>query len=462
MIFAVGFLYILALIFLTYRQNIKRQTIDLIPSWGWAVFMLGPFVIWHKTLAAEYLLPQAVGVFSVGATLLLADVWSPFSKREGSKFFKVHFSLGYVLFFLILALQITHLAKMPQIPLWEKYFGNPTGLDLVNMRENSSKLLNARTWFIYLCQSTITVLSPLLLSIFLYGRRFAAAFILFISTAVYAKATLAKGPVFVFILLVLGILYLVNPNKWAIRIVIGIAVSYFFLLTFHPLGIRAIGSAKNPVVQENYLNHVGVEKQHSHSVSDQYRDLALSSHYSQNTSESFRILHHLFYRAILAPVDVSHRWYSFFPSVEGRFLGFYGLTKSSRQSKDFIHPGTAVGRWAYVSRYPDSFISSLVAYASADADGWARWGYAGIFFVVILIFGIRMLMKLLRTSDYVGSCIYLSMLLLLSISLPAGSVQAMMVAQGFVIYLLVQAVYALKESRLDIFAKLTYFFGLRT
>lgn len=138
------------------------------------------------------------------------------------------------------------------------------------------------------------------------------------------------------------------------------------------------------------------------------------------------------------PVEVSHRWYIYYPSIHGKYLAFFGLTPASRREKGFRHPANQVGIWAYRKRFPEKYLASVRAYASADADAQALWGIPGLLVVGCLILVIRLASATLVVEGFLGKVLPACSLTILALCLPMASLQATLLAQGLAVLLALQ------------------------
>jgi hypothetical protein len=135
------------------------------------------------------------------------------------------------------------------------------------------------------------------------------------------------------------------------------------------------------------------------------------------------------YRAALVPMEVSNRWYMFFPGVSGGYRGIDDIL-FWRRPGNWVHPATAVAAWAYAERFPKRYLPSARAYASIDADAYAHGGLWIVMLVSILFAAIRAALGWIRTPDLIGSSVYGVSLALFSFLPFQASLQALLVAQG--------------------------------
>lgn len=317
--------------------------------------------------------------------------------------------------------------------------------ELARMRESSSKLLSVSPLLIYYCQSTLYLVPAVLVGLF-YSRMYLLGGLLLAFSLFYSKATLAKAPILIMGAL-LGLLLWQHlaPGLRKVLLIVGafvltlaLSVATYFYAT-NPMSIFRFRVPES--VQQESLALLPPAKTGSpivtgFSVGDhsrlvvKYRHTLREYDNARSLTEFEKMLNFIAYRVFLTPVEVSNRWYSYFPDVEGGYLGFEGLTPGSRNRAEFVHPATRVGRWAYVTRFPENYGDSIRAYASVDADAYARWGLLGIFLMCAAIFTVRVGLAVVRTQALPSRSLYLTGVLILAIGLPQASLAALFVSQG--------------------------------
>jgi hypothetical protein len=154
------------------------------------------------------------------------------------------------------------------------------------------------------------------------------------------------------------------------------------------------------------------------------------------------------YRLFLVPAEVSHWWYRYFPDHSGGYLGLSGLTPGSRSRADFRHPANAVGFWAYRARHPNQYGETVRAYASVDADAYARGGVLGIFLCAIALGLFRFSLKALGVGDVWSRYLGFAGCMILGLILPNGSIFAALVVQGAGVYLVLITLLRVKRRAL--------------
>ena len=423
--------------------------IDLLPSLAWIFFMVLPFIGQKSSFDSIHTNTQAFGILLFGFALLVSDYLS------GKRAHKVPLPLdehtilyiGYGLFALTLAVQWFHLNMMPKVPLFEWLMGAANSpLSYAEMREQSSKLLHVPIWIQHAFQLSIVFSSPLALVILLNYRKYLLALVLISTTLVYSFTTLARWPITLFAAICIIVFLRSLPQRsryrfgMALLILLTPIIIYAAHFLFsHPASVLNYRLAADSLetqgnVSPALLNDHRIQNLRAQpfTITDHHRRLGIDL--NEAAGSLGRAINYFVYRAVLTPVDVSHRWYIYYPDIHGSYVGFYGLTPSSRNDEKFQHPSNQVCLWAYVSRFPDKYLPSCHAYASIDADAWARGGYLGLITVSLLLLIFRLMAGYFRLEGQMGDSIYVAFLVVFSFSLPIASIQALMQSQGTLYY----------------------------
>ncbi|MEO8542816.1 MAG: hypothetical protein ABI434_04495 [Burkholderiaceae bacterium] len=327
-----------------------------------------------------------------------------------------------------------HLYLMPKIPLLAILQDTATSESAMTMlRLEAGKLMHVPSILMYLFNWALVVFAPVYIvsSWLTIHRRQAVAGLLF--AGAYAAATWAKLPI---ALLVLTCLFAgcVVPGRWRPGFcagVIGLVLAaVLFLATLFAAG--SLQHLKNPG------NHAQAAVLQDMQVDDPRRALTVGDNFrfesarpEGNGSELKDVLEYVVYRGWLTPSDVSNRWYQFFTYAHVTPLGVRSLLRSHDQSGAAEQaPSRQVGLWAYRSRFPDRYWDTINAYASFDADAFARGGVVGVFIATIVFVIVRIGSAWLLTSHPVGQAAYAVLLCGLAILLPVASTQAILGANG--------------------------------
>jgi len=403
--------------------------------------MVVPLFLQKNYFSSNHIKEQIFGVFLVGFLLLAADCITfrrqSFSISSQTTPNKLDNNFINLIAVALIGLQILHLLSMPNVPLFAKLFTTASQLELSQLREQSSKLLQIPTWFIYLAQTSILA-TPAIVYSFVIQRRYILGIFLAVFAAFYAFSTLAKGPILMFVTILLVLCYELMKTRY--RFVIRTSALVVALVALGASGIEIL-SGKIEVARQGKLSGPINEKpgELSFTWGDHHRVFGVFPkgiidwplRFEKRSSS-------LLYRAIIVPPEVSHRWYTFYPEISGEYIGFYRLTPSTRNHPEYRSPSNTVGKWAYLQRFPYSYGESVHAYASVDADAYARWGTKGLIAVGIMIFVLRCLLGWLGVGgSFIFRSIFLSAITIIALGLPNSSLQAILVAHGVLIFLLV-------------------------
>ncbi len=436
--------YVILLVIALYKGFRETTVLDFIPSLFWLVLMVVPFFVQKNDFISTYVPAQSLGIFTFAFAILISDAWHIKGPKKTFKFERRQLLIFAVLLTVVsLFLQISHLALMPKIPLWEKYaHGITDDAVLSQMREDAAKLLRAPPGFLYLTQISMMVFTPVAFAILLYLRRYALAVTALVVSLIYSRAALVKGPVYILLALSLIIVWFSLEKLWQNRILkAAVAVGVCALLGATPFlatnefSIFRYKAKTTQELEQNARKAFPNLPVTSMAMADDFRSLRLDPAYDQVPGWQ-KNLNFFIYRVFLVPSEVSHRWYHYYPELNQGFLGFYGLTPASRGA-GFQHPSNRVGLWAYQSRYPTQYGDTVHAYCSIDADAFSRWGVKGIFLIAFLTAVIRLMIKVLTPQTSWGQAISFAALVLFASSLPVASLFAMLVAQGVIAYLAV-------------------------
>lgn len=426
------------------RQLQRNQAIEILPSLVWYLIIVVPFMLTHAGFSDDFLRAHAQGIFITASALLVADANGIIKKRQLAP---SPFSAGQTCIFaytglaVLLALQGYHLAKMPRIPMLESILHSGISeMELKVMREYSSKLLPISPIFIYAFEISLRILAPLVIVAFMQQRRYVIAAVVLGIELLYSFATLAKGPCLILILSIILLCYGMLPLVW--RKIANIAASVILLA----LGVVVVWILRihsmSPVSYRPLPQEIPkISRTSPFTLSDKFRLNDYNNILNTKLSDFERVLFStVVYRSILTPVDVSHRWYIFYPEVYGSYLGIGDLIPGARSAPNFMHPSNRVGLWAYRDRFPDKYAPSVHAYASADADAHARFGFAGFLWLAAIIISLRRLSYYLRFAGFFGDSFHIMLIGLFVAIISNGSIQALLVSSGGILLIAVPLV----------------------
>lgn len=406
---------------------------EFIPGVSWSLIMIIPMILQSAFFDPESYAIQIKCVLIFSAFIFLGDIFPRINYCFKGKMLSENWlkRVPFILLMFCLIFQITHLLCMPDIPLLEKIIDGVSGTELADLREKSSKLLQVPRLFLYWCHVSLLIAAPIGLILFFKQKRWTVFICWFCFTVFYSAATMARTPVIVFLITFSIYLYLeqtkIMQRKISIFVLVLFSILFiygFSFLTSHPKSILNIKS-------EEYNQTDVLKKGKIFTFSDRSRLVK-----SDDEKSSF-IFNYIFYRVFLVPAEVSHFWYLFFPDIYGRYLGYYGLTLKSRRAPDFKNPANILGNWAYANRFPELYLPTVSAQSSVDADAYSRWGVTGVWIISLVYFCMRYWFKLFRLKGAIGTGMGINALVMLAYTLPCSSLQAIVVASGLWMYLLI-------------------------
>ena len=415
--------------------------VEFAPSFGWLGLMLLPLAFQYRDLHETGRSLQLALVSGIAVLLFLAD-WLCFNKaadrppgmdRSPARPWLVLTGLGFLL------PVATHLFLMPKIPLVAVLLDkDATENALTLLRLNSTKLLAVPPVISYMFNWAMVVFAPTHIIVALFtGRRWQALLVLVLA-GLYAAATLARLPL-VLLLATCVVASCVMPGPARRRLCVGLVC--LVLLGFGFIGVlfasgtlvhlkSASGRAQSPVLAQMQPD----DPRRALTYGDNFR-------YEPDPAELPRsklqaMLEYAVYRAWLTPSDVSNRWYQYFIYVQKEPLGLRNFFPA-RGGAATEAPSRAVGLWAYRARFPHKYWDTISAYASFDADAFAHGGIPGVAVAVILLVLARVGAACLLTVHPVGLASYGVFLSALAILPSSASLQAIFGANGLFIVLLV-------------------------
>ncbi len=413
--------------------------IEFAPSAGWFCLMWLPLAFQYTEFHPTGRFIQFASVTVIAIILLLAD-WLCFIKAKQRTFFDDQRSVrGFLdlvglLFIFLVAL---HLYLMPKIPLLALVVDeNATQSSLVLLRHNSAKLLDISPFVKYLFNWILVVFAPIYIVIAVFaGHWFRAISGLFVASF-YGAATLAKFPL---IMLLITCLFALSVMPTRYRRVLSLVLTAAILIGMVLVAVFVSSSSVDfmrvrpgNVEVAAFAQMKPDDPRQALSYGDNLRLQSNDADLQRSTILSAAV--YLLYRIWLTPVDVSNRWYQYFTYVKEKPMGFRGLIPL--RDTMMVSPSREVGIWAYTARFPDKYSNTVNAYASFDADAFARGGTLGVFIATLLLMGARIGACFLVTSSAIAFAGYGVLLCGLAILPASASLQAIFGAQGLFLILL--------------------------
>lgn len=428
---------------------------EFLPSLIWLFFMVVPFLIQRPSLSILGTFDQIIATCSVLIVFLISDFiafrWKkPFNNLFDGAFNSIKFNSNYITIIIILmffVLSVLNIWLMPDIPVLKLISGeNFSNIELSQLRHMATKKINAPKIILYSFNWIILIFVPISIAMLLRNSRYYLAIGIFVWALIYSTVTMAKLPAvaMIFILaLSLSSIYfrIAFYTKWIIIIVITI-IGFLAIFYVSPFKIKSTSDITFSTQVEKFEI---TDPRSYNTIADDFRSLGHVS--AKNLSEYSSYLdgytRYLFNRVWLTPSDVSVRWYEYFNYVSSP-IGWASVFELS--GTDFA-PSRKVGIWAYVDKFPEYYISSINAYASFDADAYARGGIMGVFWATLILASFRLLLFLIRGSNINAFPAYSVGLGLLTLLPIQASVQAIFVSNGLLLVLILICIFSLCNKK---------------
>lgn len=411
----------------------KSKIHPILPSICWFLFMAAPCFIQAQYFNQIYVDRQRIAVLITGFTLLAGDIFAllhtqnsttdigPTEPSSADKRLLYACALGVAL------IQLSHLFLMPKIPLVARITGGYTAESLALLREDASKLLRVPGAIKYIWQTSL-VLAPAVIFALLRSAKKMPAFALFSLSLFYSYSTLARGPALAFIAILTFLFFVFARSRlWGIaRLATNVSLIpiIVFAVTLVVINDKRAAEKRN---RQTYATEAPGEV--SFTWGDHIRTFGLlpgdSFPFATNA-----VFAKVLYRGFVVPSEVSHRWYIYYPDINGSKLGLYGLTAKTRTDPNYQPPANTVGNWAYSKRYPDNYGSTIGAYCSADADAHARFGMLGVIIAALTLLVLRALLTFLPGHNQFMRILEVVGVATMALTLPSTSVQALCAAHG--------------------------------
>jgi len=339
----------------------------------------------------------------------------------------------------VTALAFFHWALMPKIPLLEVIQGMTDPHQLALDRENSAKLLLAPALLKYVFTWNSRLLFPLVLAAAVLLRWWRLAIPIAILGLLYIMSPLEKFPSMLFILSP----FLAIAVRERKRIYSPIVIGGLLVSLLGPLLVLQSTAISNSAHRILHIPQPAVLS------TGQTGNGAPAAGSGYSIDAAVRGLSDLVLRRIgTGPADVTYEWFAYFPDAHHGFLYGSGWAPWEVLSAHRESPANMVGRWAFYGKAHYD-ISSISAYASFIADGWAEFGYLGVVLGCLVLFALAVVIELTRAFIRDPLCLacYVPALLLLTSTVPIGGLLAILFSLGIVLSPLICLAYLLTGRR---------------
>lgn len=402
----------------------KIDSIQFLPTISWAAFYVAPLFLLSRQSADLVSSPQIFGAMVILVALGVGDTiasWTCMPSVSGT----VPRQLVLLLTAIVALSPVAHIAIAGELPILKIILGYPATATLL-AREHFNKEIP--TLLAHLFQHVLTVFGPVLFGVLVLERQNLHAGVVFFWCMTYALASGAKWPALIFFFTAALIVISTRGRRWGMVFpLLALVAGIMFYFAADRLSSSLTGWAN----RGGAIDRIAELKQYGPvSAGDIHR-----LNEAQGGPSGFgRSADYLIYRVYMGPVEVASRWYEFFPSVYGSYLGLDGIFGPTTYGRT---PSNIIGSEVYRKRFPDRYLDSASAYASIDADAHAHWGPAGILFAAICLLLIRACSQLGATTP-LGSISQAAQLAILTTVPFQGSIQAIVVSQGIWALLLLQ------------------------
>ena len=421
------------------------RPLELLPSTFWGLSAIIPFLYLRQDFPPDVAGTQAMGIAIAGFALLVGDVASLvfFSGRDrplaapGKLDRQLIFALLALAAFTIL-LPVIHVSLQERIPLLTRLFETgSTPRELSAEREQFSKLLHVPGFIKIMFNWVLVVAAPPLIVSLIALRRYMLAALAMLWSALYALLSLAAFP-----LVLTGFCCAVGLVSFR-----GLRWQRAFMLALVAGGVvwmgagvyrahvfndwyRTLDKSSIPAARWERLkaSDLPLTPGDIDRIQDPGTPLSVKPTFGTRVDNLLR-------RSVLIPMEVSDRWYAYFPTQSAGFRKWGELLPWMRGST-WVHPAHAVAQWGYRRLFPERYTESTMAYASIDADAYSLGGLFTVAFVLSGLAVLRISFAALGRSDLLSKALYYCGLGALAIFPFQASLQAMLISQGLALSLI--------------------------
>jgi hypothetical protein len=302
-----------------------------------------------------------------------------------------------------------------------------------------SKNLNVSIFYKYAFQWVCTVFGPLAFTLLVIQKKYFFALVVCIWVVIYSVLSTARLPVLLFLFFsALGISQIIPE---ILRKIIG-AIIFILCAGFLFLSIQRMGEI-NSWYLENTSSNLAITNFNESSVAkDPLRQLTLND---IERIEGVKIegaysptVNFLIYRIFLSPADVAHHWYKFYEQVAREKRSAWDLITPPKVGE--LRASNLVGRWAYYERFPNNYLETISAYGSIDADAYSFGGLICVLLVGFIYLALR-IYTIKLGAHAIGRVISPIMIGYFVVFLAQSSLQAILVAQGLFVLILISLCY---------------------
>jgi hypothetical protein len=431
-----------------------RGSICFLPTTGWLVLMVFPFLTEYVLLESPIRKTQSIAILVALLVFLVSDIvsnsiYSKKPRRNGGDHAK-DLCVAWILSVIFIGLTVLHTVWVADsIPIMNFLSGNFDIESLHSSRSAFSRDSQLPAGLHYLLSFSVAIFGVPAVIIYVAKKRYFWALGLFIWVVLYASVSTAIFPLFfAFLTLFIGTT-LLSPlarRKRILRTTMIVAIStLLFTVIVSTISPSGILSGKPTDLQTGVTNTSHIEDSR-----DLLGDKNRAKTYGSDQTRPHFIVYaadRVLYRCIFTPVEVSYRWYEYFYLFPIERISFSRMVHDSH-SELAVHPASAVGKWAFYERFQNRYLESAHAYASFDADSYSRFGWVGFLVALVVIAACRILLELFRNTQTVTTTAFYSVgICLIAVLSASASVQAMLVAHGLAVLLFIMFACFFYEKR---------------
>lgn len=408
----------------------KSRFINFMPTACWGVFMFIPFFLTIDLSTGGSENSFHLISLLIATIFIISGDFLSFHKKEYVPYLiSVDSDLKFIglLFCFVSIFGLTYqLSLLENIPFIEKLKG-ASDMQVAIYREESSKLLNTPPFIKYFfnwCADLLPIIG--ITCLFKNKNRFNAFLLLFIfftwSLLLAVKLIPIKILFFTsIILLSLKLKPFSNRQKNRINIF------FLFSLTLMAISLFTDKNSKLNPLSESFIPLQKIIDNHD------------NSNYSESNFVNKKI-EYIIYRSILVPIRVSNQWFDYYTNHEEKIgfsdIGIFRLFNSQKMRESAAQK---IGYYYYIRINPEISLSTMSANASFDADAYAHFGVWGVLIASTLLLIIRLLLTYLCFNNLLSLILRNLGILILSITIPQASIQAILVPQGLIVILFLMA-----------------------
>jgi hypothetical protein len=396
---------------------------------------------------------QVIGSGTVLLALLSADAlaWTKFRRQSDRPIPRFPTErVGWTvigLVAMVMAATVLSLASMPRVPIIVALTENLGTVGYSRAREAALKLGESVQWLGPLCAISLAIAAPIAVLMLWIRRHAVAATALFLWCICYGLSTTARLPS-IMLVIVVGVGWSMvsrKASRWCLAIaVVGIVVASTIvgLLVTEPSPMFSPDVIK---ASRDTAFHVEVgDRLFPASIADRHRVWSIMPLEARQMPRALTaFMEASVYRALFTPADVSIRWYQYFSMSERRL----GLASVALRPSNQSVPSRVVGEWAFRDRFPKLYLDSANAYASLDADAYARGGLWAACLGGVILAGVRASLIALQAKSADARICYGVGIGLLFLLPAQASLQAILVIHGLGVLVTLSALQAIGYCR---------------